>query len=124
MLHLQVVHRIDDYIAVRDGSGHKRYSTEFRTIELERATRLRSSKIVPEFSMDLVVILDQLREARQFVTDGEQCILGQRKIVEWLERKGCDTLEAILFLNTSKRCRTSTWRIGIGWSDESCAGTT
>jgi hypothetical protein len=48
--------------------------------------------------MDLVVILDQLREARQFVTDGEQCILGQRKIVEWLERKGCDTLEAILFL--------------------------
>ena len=48
--------------------------------------------------MDLVVTLDQLREARQFVIDGEQCIAGQRQIIEWLERKAYDTLDAILFL--------------------------
>ena len=46
----------------------------------------------------LVVTLDQLREARRFVTDGEQCMVAQRKIVEWLEHKGYDTLDAILFL--------------------------
>jgi len=48
--------------------------------------------------MDLVVTLDQLREARRFVTDGEQCMVAQRKIIEWLEHKGYDTLDAILFL--------------------------
>ena len=48
--------------------------------------------------MELVVTLDQLREARRFVTDGEKCIVGQRKIVERLERQGYDTLDALVFL--------------------------
>ena len=48
--------------------------------------------------MDLVVTLDQLRDARVFVSEGEICIAGQRQIIEWLERKGYDTLDAILFL--------------------------
>ena len=48
--------------------------------------------------MNLVVTLEQLRKARRFVIDGEQCMLRQRKVVDQMERQGFDTLNAILFL--------------------------
>jgi hypothetical protein len=48
--------------------------------------------------MNLVVALDELHKARQFVADGEKCMLVQRKVVDRLERQGHDSLGAILFL--------------------------
>ncbi len=70
--------------------------------------------------MDLVVTLDQLREVRQFVIDGGQCIAGQRQIIEWLSAKPTTHSMPSCSLNTLKRCRMSTWLIGTGWSIRSC----
>jgi hypothetical protein len=48
--------------------------------------------------MNLVVALDDLRKARRFVAEGEECMLVQRKVVDRLERQGRDSLDAILLL--------------------------
>jgi hypothetical protein len=48
--------------------------------------------------MILVETLKLLSRARQYVEEGKQCVLSQREIVELLEQRGRDPLEAILFL--------------------------
>jgi len=48
--------------------------------------------------MILVETLKLLSRARQYVEEGKQCVLSQREIVELLEQRGSDPLEAILFL--------------------------
>ena len=48
--------------------------------------------------MILVETLKLLSRARQYVEEGKQCVLRQREIVELLEQRGRDPLEAILFL--------------------------
>jgi len=48
--------------------------------------------------MILVETLKLLSRARQYVEEGKQCALSQREIVELLEQRGRDPLEAILFL--------------------------
>ncbi len=48
--------------------------------------------------MNLVIALDELHKARRIVADGEKCLVEQRKVVDRLESDGCDTLEAIQFL--------------------------
>jgi hypothetical protein len=50
--------------------------------------------------MSLVETLELLSKARRYVKQGEQCVLHQRKIIDGLERRGGDPLEAILFLET------------------------
>jgi hypothetical protein len=50
--------------------------------------------------MSLVETLELLSKARQYVEQGEQCVLHQREIVDLLEQRGSDPLEAILFLET------------------------
>lgn len=67
--------------------------------------------------MNLVIALDELHKARRIVADGEKCLVEQRKVVDRLESDGCDTLDAIQFLEyLEKRCRISTARSGTGWS--------
>jgi hypothetical protein len=48
--------------------------------------------------MDLVRALNQLHKARSFVIDGEKWLGQHRRMLDRLEREGCDTLDAILFL--------------------------
>jgi hypothetical protein len=48
--------------------------------------------------MSLVEVLEQLSKARTYVTEGERCMVRQRKVVARLERQGNDPLDAILFL--------------------------
>jgi hypothetical protein len=48
--------------------------------------------------MSLVKTLNLLSRARQYVEQGEECLLRQRAIVELLELRGHDPLDAILFL--------------------------
>ena len=48
--------------------------------------------------MILVETLKLLSRARQYVEEGKQCVLRQREIVELLEQRGREPLEAILFL--------------------------
>jgi hypothetical protein len=48
--------------------------------------------------MQLTATLDELSKARRYVLDGANCVLDQRKVVERLERRGQDALNAILFL--------------------------
>jgi hypothetical protein len=50
--------------------------------------------------MSLVETLKLLSRARQYVEQGEECVLRQRAIVELLELRGRDPLDAILFLET------------------------
>ena len=50
--------------------------------------------------MSLVETLELLSKARGYVEQGEQCVLRQREIVDLLEQRGRDPLEAILFLET------------------------
>ena len=50
--------------------------------------------------MSLVETLNLLSRARQYVEQGEECVLRQRAIVELLELRGRDPLDAILFLET------------------------
>jgi hypothetical protein len=50
--------------------------------------------------MILVETLKLLSKARQYVEEGEQCLLRQREIVDLLEERGRDPLDAILFLET------------------------
>ena len=48
--------------------------------------------------MSLVETLELLVKARQYVAEGEEYLVDQRKIVDRLERRGRDRLHAILFL--------------------------
>ena len=48
--------------------------------------------------MNLVETLELLVKARQYVEQGEKYLVDQRKIVDRLERRGHDPLDAILFL--------------------------
>jgi hypothetical protein len=50
--------------------------------------------------MILVETLELLSKARQYVEQGEQCMLHQREIVDLLELRGGDPLDAMLFLET------------------------
>ena len=51
-----------------------------------------------ELSMSLVETLELLVKAREYVAEGEECLADQRKVVDRLERRGQDPLDAILFL--------------------------
>jgi hypothetical protein len=51
-----------------------------------------------ELSMSLVETLELLVKAREYVAEGEECLVDQRNIVDRLERRGQDPLDAILFL--------------------------
>ena len=48
--------------------------------------------------MSLVGTLELLAKARQYVADGEECLVDQRKIADLLERRGHDPLNAIRLL--------------------------
>ena len=48
--------------------------------------------------MSLVETLELLVKAREYVAEGEECLVDQRNIVDRLERRGQDPLDAILFL--------------------------
>ena len=48
--------------------------------------------------MSLVETLGLLVKAREYVAEGEECLMDQRNIVDRLERRGQDPLDAILFL--------------------------
>jgi len=48
--------------------------------------------------MSLVETLELLVKARQYVAEGDEYLVDQRKIVDRLERRGKDPLDAILFL--------------------------
>ena len=50
--------------------------------------------------MSLVETLELLVKAREYVAEGEECLVDQRNIVDRLERRGQDPLDAILFLET------------------------
>ena len=50
--------------------------------------------------MSLVETLELLVKAREYVAEGEECLVDQRNIVDRLERRGLDPLDAILFLET------------------------
>ena len=50
--------------------------------------------------MSLVETLELLVKAREYVAEGEECLVDQRNIVARLERRGQDPLDAILFLET------------------------
>ena len=50
--------------------------------------------------MSLVETLELLAKAREYVAEGEECLVDQRNIVERFERRGQDPLDAILFLET------------------------
>ena len=64
--------------------------------------------------MDLALALDELQKARRYVNDGRDCLARQRKVVEWLEGRGHDALDAILFLEFLEDLRSSTKNIVIG----------
>ena len=49
--------------------------------------------------MSLVETLELLVKAREYVAEGEECLVDQRNIVDRSERRGQDHL-AILFLET------------------------
>ena len=49
--------------------------------------------------MSLVETLELLVKAREYVAEGEECLVDQRNIVDRSERRGQDPL-AILFLET------------------------
>jgi len=51
-----------------------------------------------ELSMSLVETLELLVKAREYVAEGEECLVDQRNLVDRLERRGQDPLDAILFL--------------------------
>jgi hypothetical protein len=48
--------------------------------------------------MSLVETLELLVKAREYVAEGEDYLVDQREVVDRLERKGQDALDAILFL--------------------------
>ena len=48
--------------------------------------------------MKLVETLELLSKAREYVAQGQEELIEQREIVDQLERRGHDPLEAILFL--------------------------
>ena len=48
--------------------------------------------------MSLVQTLELLDKAREYVDQGKEYLVDQRKIVERLERRGQDPLDAILLL--------------------------
>ena len=48
--------------------------------------------------MSLVETLELMVKERHYVAEGEEYLVDQRKIVDRLERRGKDPLDAILFL--------------------------
>jgi hypothetical protein len=50
--------------------------------------------------MSLVETLELLVKAREYVAEGEECLVDQRNIVDRSERRGQAPLDAILFLET------------------------
>jgi hypothetical protein len=50
--------------------------------------------------MSLVETLELLVKAREYVAEGAECLVDQRNIVDRLERRGQNPLDAILFLET------------------------
>jgi hypothetical protein len=48
--------------------------------------------------MSLVETLELLVKAREYVAEGEEYVVDQRDVVDRLERKGQDALDAILLL--------------------------
>ena len=50
--------------------------------------------------MNLAVALHELQKARRYVKEGRTSMQRQREMVARLERRGRDTLEAILFLES------------------------
>jgi hypothetical protein len=48
--------------------------------------------------MSLVQALEFLVKAREYVAEGEEYLVDQREVVDRLERKGQDALDAILLL--------------------------
>jgi hypothetical protein len=48
--------------------------------------------------MTLVETLELLSKARWYVLEGEREVSRQRVLVEWLEERGDDPIEAIIFL--------------------------
>jgi hypothetical protein len=48
--------------------------------------------------MSLVETLELLIKAREYVAEGEEYLVDQREVVDRLERKGQDALDAILLL--------------------------
>jgi hypothetical protein len=58
MLHLGVIYRVDDYIAVRDGSGHRRYSTVLNHITAEKNA---GSKISDDRRLLILGTLDRVK---------------------------------------------------------------
>jgi hypothetical protein len=48
--------------------------------------------------MTLVETLELLSKARWYVVEGEREVSRQRVLVEWLEERGDDPIEAIMFL--------------------------
>ena len=50
--------------------------------------------------MSLVETLELLVKAREYVAEGEECLVDQRNIADRLEPRGQDPLHAILFLET------------------------
>jgi hypothetical protein len=48
--------------------------------------------------MNLAETLELLVKAREYVAEGEDYLVDQREVVDRLERKGQDALDAILFL--------------------------
>ena len=48
--------------------------------------------------MSLIEALELLVKAREYVAEGEEYVVDQRDVVDRLERKGQDALDAILLL--------------------------
>jgi hypothetical protein len=48
--------------------------------------------------MSLADTLELLAKAREYVAEGQECLVDQREVVDRLERCGKDPLDAILFL--------------------------
>ena len=69
--------------------------------------------------MSLVETLELPVKAREYVAEGEECLVDQRNIVDRLERRGQDPLDAILFLKLSKTYKRNTLIIGIALSGKS-----
>ena len=67
----------------------------------------------------MVEKLELLAKAREYVAEGEECLVDQRNIVDRLERRGQDPLDAILFLETLEEYKRNTLHIGIALSGKS-----
>ena len=66
--------------------------------------------------MSLVETLKLLSRARQYVEQGEECVLRQRAIVELLELRGATRWTPFYSSKHLKKCKTPTsltWDVGI-----------